>query len=343
MTTEITTKKSWQPWLLIVIILVLVGLAGINYNYYLKLTELNNKIIAQDNYNNKTEQLLELNTVDNKLLNNDIINVKNAVKINIEQIGYLESSFANLAATRKDPDAKIKMLSIENLINMASTKLKLEYDLKTAVIILKLADEYLKNETQPDLINLRKQILNKINLLEQVKLPDLVKVIADLEQFITRIDEITILDLMQNQLTPNLKMDNFATQNNPENSHDTHWWQILNNLKTDLFNLIRIRKIDDKDSAKIIKLLDDQQINILKLYFKLKATQAIIGIRQHDTVALTTALADLDKNINFYFVNNEQLRVSLLALIDSNKDIDLIPQFPDVSDLYQAIKIAKVN
>lgn len=341
MTQVINAKKSRQRFVVIIILVILIGLLGLNYYYYLKLTDLQNRAALQDSYNNKINQLLELNTIDNKILNNDVIAVKNALQAGVEQITNLQSYFNELFDSRKNPDLNIKMLNIENLINLANIKLKLDYDVKTAITILNIAKQSIQNNNQPDLINLRKKILTKISQLEQVKLPDLMKVTTDLEGFISKIDAITIVDLMEEKSINNINSSNLLAQN--EADAKNNWPQVFNNLRSELFGLVRIRKIDDKDSAKIIKLLDEQQFNILKLYFKLRATQAIVSLKQRDVQSYLSALSDLNSQINFYFVNNEQLRLSLHGLLKPNININLTPDLPAIGDIYPSVNIMNIN
>lgn len=335
-----SNTPTWQLALFIIILGAMCFMGEFYICLYNKLDEFENKVNLVSELSLQQKKLLDVTTADIQYLSLELNKVKDQVRAKAEQFQAIEAAIKNMANKSQNPDTQAKLIGIENLVSFAEQKLVQDYNVNSAKQLLHVAESALQNDTDLTLINVRKIILQKINELNQIEPLDIIKISADLEQLNAAIEQVTAIDLMVdiNRAT-NYSQD---TQNlyNYDKENNSKWQNALNTMKQDLLNLVSIRKIGDDDNLAINKLLDDRQISLIKLYFKLRITDALISLKLHDDRSYVLAINDIEQNINKYFSANSKLSTKLLAMLASSKDINLKPKYPEFRDVYPALKTA---
>lgn len=315
------------------ILLGVVGIGSFNYFYYLEFKELKAKVSSYENTFIQANKSIELNTTDNKLLSNDFNNLKNFINTTNTKILELQDTLNTIKGEQRDPELKTKLLNISNLINLADAKLKYENNINTAREILASADNYLKNNKEQELVNLRKAIIKYSSRLDQIEVVDTLKLNSYLEEIENTIDNITVLDLIADTRSAISTVEVKETNSNLINITSSNWQDLLNNLKADLMSLIKVRKVS-LDDQQLMQLLDNEQVLLIKLYFKLKLAEAATNLNNRDSKVYNNVINNLIKNTNRYFTNNSQLKERIVNLLQLSQASELKPDLPDLSEIY---------
>lgn len=322
---------------------ILVGVVGIgvfNYFYYLEFQQLKAKVSLYDNNFIKTNKTIELNTTDNKLLSNDINNLKNILNSTNNRILGMQVALNKITDEQQDPELKSKLLNSSNLISLADAKLKYENNITAAKDILSSADKYLKNSKEQELVDLRKAIIKYNSRLNQIELVDTLALNAYLEEIDTIIDNISVLDLIADTRTAVSKAELSKTDSAKNNDNklinitSSNWQGVLDTLKTDLISLVKVKKVS-VDDQQLMQLLDNEQVLLIKLYFKLKLAEAATNLNSRDTQGYNNIINNLIKSTNTYFANNSKLKEKVLDLLQSSKASELKPNLPNLSEIYK--------
>ena len=294
-----------------------------------------NHLIVDDN--DKLQQMLDLAVVDTKLLENDFNQLKKILTSSYEEIKAQQIIINELTQINKNPSLQFKLLNIANLINLADVKLKTIADIQGAEDILEIAEKYLANEHNQDIINIRQDLLKYKEQLSKIKTPDLVKIGSSLREFGDQINKLDSLDLLgeKNNVNAPVVAEEVVTESTKKSSA---WKSALKIIKQDLLNLVSIHKLNEQHAAKLTHLLNAEQLNSLKLYFKLKIAEALLSLQQQDIENFNKILKILESDIQVYFVNNDQLKSDLLKILQSTKNLQQTVELPNLGDLYTAIR-----
>lgn len=328
------STNNKNPLILFILVFV-TAVGGGEYYLYQKYLELQTDSVINSDISDKVKQLLELNTVDTKMLSMNLTNLGTEVKTNSEQLQVLQNTLKDIDKSNQNPTLYIKLLNIENILNAADSKLRIDKDILTAKELLKSAEQSLINSKQADLITFRKNIIKKIQQLDELNYPDEIQFIANLEELSQRIDQLTALELMVNSKSDEKKVDTINSLVTSVQKND--WQKAVNDFKNDILSLVKIRQFDP-DGKNITQLLTDDQLTSLKLLLKLNIEQSIIDLKRKEFSKFNQDLDKFTQNITTYFKNNDGLRNSTMKLLAPMQNTKYPDNLPNMSDLMLDIK-----
>lgn len=318
-------KINTSNLLVMLLFVIVVAIGGAQFYLYDKYLGLQTDSTAKSDATDKLKQLLELNSAN-------ITKMEGEVKVTSDQLLVVQNILNNIDKVNQNPTLYIKLLNVENIINAADFKLRIDKDIVSTRKLLGSAQQFLINSTQTDLITLRKNILKKIQQLEELNYPDEIKFFANLEELARRIDQLTAIELMVNYKENNNQTVINSSNSSVINTQKKEWPQALDAFKNDLLSLVKIKRFDPNGNN-ITQLLSDEQLLSLKLLLKLNIEQAIIDLKLKEFSRFNSDIDKIIVNINTYFKNNEVLKNSALQLIEPLQDIKYPDNIPDLSDL----------
>lgn len=338
MTTDSKPVKSSKlSYFLLLLVLGLGASQYYLYQQYLNLNSfLNNTVINKSDLENISDKVEN----SNKALNDNILNLQKEIQANSNRFQSLDSKLASIQDANANPSLYIKLINVESLVSSADRKIKIDQDVVTARRLLEIAEKYLQEDEDTKLSDIRKSLLKKINQLNDYSKTDTVPVIAALEESLSIISGITAADLMINKI-PNLSKESdikSKTDMEQQGVENTNWQNVLINVKNDLLQLVKIRNID-ATNEKVSQMLDQEQISILKIYFRIKITEAISSLNVRDIGSYNKYVNTVKEEIATYFVNNKVLEQKLLDKLESASNLKQDEALPDISDLYADIKL----
>lgn len=351
-------------FLFISLSLLLMGFSGyLYYEIYNLKTVVNKSDLEQlDNIidgriNSKISKIeYKLNTTEDKLNNNTSIisNINNTVKNNQEDLNKLQDNLdniANISNPQKKSDYQLQLLTIKSVINFIDINLRLNKnsDLSSVIDVLKLVDINLKNNTNKNIVNIRKDILALIEYFSNINKPDIVSISALLQEYINTVDNLALKDLLSinntnlNNLNIRKPGNNSNSNSNSDNNFSTKEKLLhslddgLGNIKSVLFDLIKIKKLNSND---FINLLDEEQLNAIKAMFKLKATLASINLENYNNNLYHANITDLIHNTKLYMASNNILQDKLLSLLEkaNQENLNLNIDFSRLEELNNKIE-----
>ncbi|MBP9722068.1 MAG: uroporphyrinogen-III C-methyltransferase [Gammaproteobacteria bacterium] len=330
----------------IVISIIIIALLAISFLFF-SVYRINNK-------------LSEVDTTLDEILDNNFSSEIQKLKIDLLN----QQSKLNEFINNKPSELNGLIITLKNLVIIASLKLQVDQDIFSVTKILNLAQENLKAYNHTDIQNLRKSILVKIDQLNQVSFPDVVRVQASLQEFENTVEQLSLLDFVWDKPRDNNLSTNQFGQSGQlsqslsvsvalEKEIDNNNKSLLDiiksklqvawiNFKNSLLKLITIRKVEGSESS-FTKILSEEQINILKTFLKLKVTETKINLQQKNQELFVKNILDLERNINLYFISNSETKQKLLRLLNNIKTVNLIPQLPDLSSLNNELDNLIIN
>lgn len=334
------SKKLNKGLFLAIIVIGLFGAGG--FYLYQKNIEISIRTIQLSNDIEQAKKLIELTTVDAKLLNNNILSLQKEINNNSNNIDTIQNAVSEIKDLNSNPSLYIKLLNLENIINNADYKLQIDKDYDTAKQLLNNAERYLQNNKQMEIVNLRKSIIEKIKLLDEVEIPDTVKVYSVFDDIIKIIDNIVLTDfVLSKQSAVKTKVQINSEEVNLNAQNVSPWQSMLVQVKNDMLSLVKIRNLNSNEKG-FDQLLDDRQLNALKLIFKLNIIDAKINLKNVNLVAYSGAINNLEADFNKYFMNNNDLLSNLISKLNEAKISNLPSSTPDLADLYKEIKRVQV-
>lgn len=307
-----------------------------------------------------SNKLSEVDTTLDEILDNNFSSEIQKLKIDLLN----QQSKLNEFINNKPSELNGLIITLKNLVIIANLKLQIDQDIFSVTKILNLAQENLKAYNHTDIQNLRKSILVKIDQLNQVSFPDVVRVQASLQEFENTVEQLSLLDFVWDkprdnnlstnqfgqfgQLSQSLSVS-VALEKEIDNNNKSLLDIIKSklqvawiNFKNSLLKLITIRKVEGSESS-FTKILSEEQINILKTFLKLKVTETKINLQQKNQELFVKNILDLERNINLYFISNSETKQKLLRLLNNIKTVNLIPQLPDLSSLNNELDNLIIN
>lgn len=202
-------RKKSTRLLIIALIFIVLLLCIIGYGFYFyknnvvnnsayqqKIETLANKLESQvTQQNNQFRQSKSLNEnfktqIDQ--LNIQLLDAQNKSKLYSSDMQALQRRVAE--TNIRHPSDWI-LSEVEYLLNLSGRKLWLEHDLKSTISLLSAADKRIIEMGDPSLNPLRHALLDDINVLEALPMPDVDSVILKLSSLERRIDTLVVAGL----------------------------------------------------------------------------------------------------------------------------------------------------
>ncbi len=210
----------------------------------------------------------------------------------------------------------------EYLVRIAGERLKLANDVATAVAALLAADERLKSTGDPSLITARSAIADDINALQSVTVPDITGMALSLGSLQHRIDDLPLSGVEPGE------------QAGSTEAPAEGWRAAAGAAWAAIRNLVVVTHASDSGNSPL--LTPDQRV-FFRQNLGLKLEAARLALLQRDTETFRDSLNATRTWITTYF-RESTARSNLLDSLALLDNVDLSPDFPEVSTSLQALR-----
>ncbi len=344
----VVEKKSRAGlWFSIIITLCLAILAGAGFYLLQQLREHQDNLSSQDN-----QKLIEMSK--------QINNFQSQVAAMHTQIATLEADITSkqqhfnkaladfselqqekLELTRKELQESINRLQrqlgktrgdwliadAEYLLSVANQRLHLVGDINTTREALEAADQRLRESGDAAVYPVRAQIAKELAELNNVQVPDIVGLYAQIQTLKDRINKLAVLlPYAGKKLT---KSDSIHTHSSP--TADEHG--VLSSVLGQLDDYIVVRHSDKPVS----EILTPEQAEFIREQLAVKLEMIKIALVEHNDALFKAAIADAKKWLVDNFTQNQEAK-KMVAELDTLANVSIRGHYPDIS---QSLKMLR--
>lgn len=223
------------------------------------------------------------------------------------------------------------LVEIEYLLVIATHRLLLERDIKTAIVAMKAADLRLKNIGDPSLLSVRQQLTTDINNLHAVKQVDISSLALYLNSIINIVDGLPLKSSshIQQQDAPLSE-----TESVPESAEQSLLKKLSVSLWREIKSLLIIKRTDQTEQV----LLLPKEEFFLRQNLKLQLEIARQSILRADVNNLHASLDLMQLWLQQYFNNNDPSVINMLETFQKIRTVDLQPELPDISSSLENLR-----
>ncbi len=218
----------------------------------------------------------------------------------------------------------------EYLLRIASHRLSLARDTKTARLALELADQRLRDTNDPGWTGVREQIARDIAKLSAFEAPDEAGMSARLSALIEQIPQ---LQLARATIGPERTLPERPDRDPSERSWDT----LLDDLWGGLKDSVRIHERDQPVQA----MLAPEHQFFLYENLKLQMEAARLGLARNDQALFHDNLATAGEWLNKYFNPEDGTTKAIGEAIAQMRDVQIRPELPDISQSLRTLQVRK--
>ncbi|GMQ83530.1 MAG: hypothetical protein BMS9Abin06_0265 [Gammaproteobacteria bacterium] len=213
------------------------------------------------------------------------------------------------------------LAEVEYLLRIASQRLQLQRDLKTAQQALQAADERLRELADPQFLKVREQLARELESLHAVEPVDVDGISAKLGALMENIDGLTV---QGSKYQPAVKTE---TAGSGSVATVEDWHELPALLWSSLSELFRFREHDKPVSP----MLPPEREYFLRENLRLQLTAARLALLRDDRAQYRATLTTATNWLEGYF-SAEDARVNELQVqLEQLSAIDVAPQLPDIS------------
>lgn len=311
------TKHHHNSWVVALVVLVVVGLAGYQFGwkrfqeFHARFTGL--ETAMQSMRDDTTQQLKQFGG-------------------NIDKVGerqtHLEEGLDTYLAQNSHLRKDWLLAEAEYLIKLASHRLLLEQDVKTAIIAMEGANTRLAEVGDPSLLKVRKQISKDIQKLKSVPTIDIAGISLALSSLVQTVNKLPL------QVPDPDAIRQRIEERTPEKRQLENWKSFFVSIWNDLKNLVVIRKHETPVQP---MLTTDQQFFLIQ-NLQLRLEQARLALLQGETGIYQERLQEIEKWIPLYFDTKHQLTRSTLDTIAKLRKQDITPELPELTKSYERLE-----
>jgi len=320
------SKISTFSWLAGIALLLVLGLGAGNYWQYQQAQQL--KQFIEQLSQRQSDMDKQVNTVNTQVT--EIKNQQNSIGKKTQQteegqrsvissLDQMSQQLKSLSTAKGKEPLFWRVSEVEYLLSVANRRLVLERDVLTTKVALVDADKRLRVIGDPGLIPVREKISLEINALNNVQLPDIPGMAAQLSSVI---DGIRKLPFVKKELS--LEPESIAKSDKEFNGVGS----LAKTVWADLANgLFKVQRSDQP----IEPLLPPEEKHYLVHNLGLKLEQARISLLKNDTALFSKNLADVERWVQNYFDLEDAAVNNLLQTVQALKQVELHPKLPDIS------------
>ena len=327
-------KKSAFPWLAGIALLLVVGLGAGNYWQYHQSQQLNQ--FLEQLSQRQSDMDKQINTV-----NSQVMEIQNQQESTVIKVEHTEEGQRSVIASLDQMSQQLKSLStakgkeplfwrvseVEYLLSVANHRLVLERDVLTAKTALVDADKRLRVIGDPGLIPVREKISQEINQLNNVSLPDIPGMAAQLSSVLDGIGQLPFVKKIQT-----LESDSVSESDKEFSGVSSFAQSVWTDLVDGLF------KVQRSDQP-IEPLLPPEEKLYLVHNLGLKLEKARISLLKSDTALFRNNLVEVEQWVQNYFDVEHASVNNLLQTVQDLKQVELHPKLPDISASLREIRI----
>jgi uncharacterized protein HemX len=342
----VVVKKSHTGlWIGITSIVLVIGLAAAGFYFMQQLRA------SQDTEN--SQDSLKLIEIDKTLngLQQQLSGVQSQIaNVNAEMTGkdnhftqtltdFSKLHEEHLHTTRKELEESILVLQrqlgktrgdwlladAEYLLSVANQRLHLVGDVGTTREALEAADQRLKESGDASVFKVREQIAKEIALLNNVIVPDIVGIYANIQHLQDSVEGLSVF----------LPHAGKQPDTSPSASKDLseHGHEILDQVAKQLEGYVVLRHTEQPVNA----ILTPEEAHFIKQQLKVRLEMIEIALVQQNDTLFTSSIADAKDWLKKNFAENQQTEQFIVEL-DKLSGVQLKSQYPDISNSLKLLK-----
>ncbi|MCI0505273.1 MAG: uroporphyrinogen-III C-methyltransferase [Gammaproteobacteria bacterium] len=319
-------KKRAVPWAAIFAVVLIIGLGLGNYWQYQQgqqLKQIIERVAGQQSSQGEQIDAIEKNVTEMqngyKSLTSQVDQTEMGRRTLLGTVEQMSQQIKSLAAVKGKEPLFWRVSEVEYLLTVANHRLVLERDVLTAKTALQDADNRLRIIADPALIPVREKISQEINLLNNVLLPDIPGMTAQLRSVIEGVHQLPFEKKI------------LALESEPTSESEKEFKGVGNFLKTVWRDLVDGLFKVQRSSQPIEPLLPPEEKLYLVYNLELKLEQARVSLLNQDTALFRTNLEDVEKWVGNYFDRESVTVINLLQMAGNLKQVELQPPLPDIS------------
>ena len=342
----VVVKKSHTGlWIGITSIVLVIGLAAAGFYFMQQLRA------SQDTEN--SQDSLKLIEIDKTLngLQQQLSSVQSQIaNVNAEMTGkdnhftqtltdFSKLHEEHLNTTRKELEESILVLQrqlgktrgdwlladAEYLLSVANQRLHLVGDVGTTREALEAADQRLKESGDASVFKVREQIAKEIALLNNVIVPDIVGIYANIQHLQDSVEGLSVF----------LPHAGKKPDTSPSASKDLseHGHEILDQVAKQLEGYVVLRHTEQPVNA----ILTPEEAHFIKQQLKVRLEMIEIALVQQNDTLFTSSIADAKDWLKKNFAENQQTE-QFIAELEKLSGVQLKSQYPDISNSLKLLK-----
>ncbi len=337
LSTDKKTRKSRSGlWLVIIMLLIIVSLAGAGYYLFQELRSQQDNLGGEVNKGDM--QLIELSKqisgyqAQLAALQSQLATVQADVAGKDDHFSKTLANFTQLhnekiETTRNELNTSITQVQrqlgktrgdwlladAEYLLSIANQRLYLLGDVNTTREALEAADQRLRESGDAGAFKIREQIAKDLTAIRNVAIADIVGLYASIQSLQDHVDKLTLLlPYTGKTLTP--------PPAKPQDNAENH------NLLDELEGMVTIRHIEHP----IKEILTPEEAQFIREQLRVKLEIVKIALVQQNEQLYQSSLSDAKKWISQNFAQNPETN-SFIAELDKFNAIKIRSHFPDIS------------
>jgi uroporphyrin-3 C-methyltransferase len=237
------------------------------------------------------------------------------------RLAAAESGLAGAQARALDARGDLDLAEVDYLLRLATERLQLFADPRSADRALALADAHLAALENPSYLGVRQAIASARGELAAVQLPD-------------DLDIAGRLDAIQ-QAIPALPF-RAASAAAPEAvpPAEQGWWE---KLKSAVAGLVTVRRSTEEENQRIT--LQDKDYLRQRLWLQVEA--AHMALMQRDQQAFQGALQRVQGSLSEWFDRGSREVAAVEQSLDALQAVDLAVSWPDISEPWNALRLVR--
>jgi uroporphyrin-3 C-methyltransferase len=326
-------QKPVIPWIAVFAAVLIIGLGLGNYWQYLQGQELKRsieRVAAQQTSLGGQIDATEKNITEmqdrQKSLALQADQTELAHRALLGTVEQMSQQINSMATDKGKEPLFWRVSEVEYLLTVANHRLMLERDVPTAKTALQDADNRLRIIADPALIPVREKISQEIHQLNNVSLPDIPGMAAQLRSVMEGVHQLPIED----------KISTLESEPAPESEKE--FKGVGSFLKTVWHDLVDGLFKVQRSGQPIEPLLPPEEKLYLVYNLELKLEQARISLLNLDTALFRANLEDVEQWISNYFDKESMAVTNMLQITGNLKQVELHPPLPDISASLREIR-----
>ncbi|TQV72140.1 hypothetical protein FLL45_18135 [Aliikangiella marina] len=323
-------SKKRPIYSIVAIILALLTLGGVGWAAYQQFLMQQNWQELQTKINNQVTQQLAANQESAQIAKSSLATANQNQQIVNQQQQLIQQLRDSLTITQE----RLKDLSgrrhqdwllaeAEYLIKLAEFKITLEGDKRTAIGLLKAADEKVKDIGDNSLIELRQSIAQDIANLQLVIAPDISGIAVQLDAISGQIPSLSLIAL---EFKPVEEKQSAEGENRESLSWSNFYQQFLDDFVT----------IKDHSEPRM-PLMTLEQRGLLNANLQLALQQSQVAVLRSEPGLYLTKIDNAIEWIETFFQKDE-LATNLLAELNTLRDTNIVMDLPKSLDSRKQIE-----
>lgn len=221
-----------------------------------------------------------------------------------------------------------RLYEAQYLIDTAYWKLTINHDVKTAIALLKNAEQQIQPLNIPSATSLKKVLMKNKAELEAIPSVDLNAIISKLNGLLEKLYSLP-------KHTPGSAQSTSTTQNKstpPESTSSALW----NSMKEQFHEIVHIRRNDETFQPLLSELEQTQLMQSLALQIQ----QAQFAAVHYDETLYKHSLEQFKSLLTRFFKTENNDVTSLIEQTDELLAITITPSLPNLSDALEAVQLA---